>query len=169
MQLFTERLKMRQLSDADWSVFLQLHREPDVLQYCFDMPKEVFVRQRFEQRLPIWDPDSRHPLCFAVINNETQEVIGVTGFTYDGITAELGYLFLPKHFSKGYATESLRTVIEWARQECGIKQFKAVVTRGNTSSENVLSKCGLTQTDTIPQSHLIAGTRYDDLIYTLKV
>ncbi|WP_405601407.1 MULTISPECIES: GNAT family N-acetyltransferase [unclassified Pseudoalteromonas] len=169
MQLFTERLSMRQITQADWPLFLELHQEPDVLLYCFDKPKDAFVKHRFEQRLPTWDPNSRHPLCFVVINNETQQMIGVTGFTYDGTTAELGYLFLPKYFAKGYATESLKAVIEWAQKACGIKQFKAVVTRGNVGSENVLSKCGLTLTDTILQAHTIANKLYDDLIYTLNI
>jgi len=169
MQLFTERLSMRQINEADWTLFLQLHREPKVLLHCFDEPKEVFVRQRFEQRLPVWYPSEQHPLCLAVINNETEQVIGVTGFMYDGITAELGYLFLPLYFGKGYATESLRAVIEWAWKQCGITQFKGVVTRGNKGSENVLSKCGLTLTDTLFQVHTINNELYDDLIYTLKV
>jgi RimJ/RimL family protein N-acetyltransferase len=160
---------MRQITDADWALFLQLHREPDVLLHCFDMPKEVFVRQRFEQRLPPWNSNSRHPLCLAVINNETQQVLGVTGFTYDGICAELGYLFLPAYFGNGYATESLRAVIQWAWKECGITQYKGVVKRGNKGSENVLSKCALTHTDTISQVHTIANKLYDDLIYTLKL
>ena len=95
--------------------------------------------------------------------------MGVTGFAYDGETAELGYLLLPEYFNKGYATESLRAVIDWAWKECGIRQFKAVVTRGNIGSEKVLSKCGLTHTDTLFKVHTIGEKLYDDLIYTLKV
>ncbi len=59
MQLFTPRLAMRQLQSCDWPLFLQLHREPQVLRYCYDMPSESFVRNRFEQRLGNWDTRSR--------------------------------------------------------------------------------------------------------------
>jgi len=32
-----------------------------------------------------------HPLCLLIIDNKTKQPIGVTGFAYDGETAELGY------------------------------------------------------------------------------
>ena len=169
MTLFTQRLSMYQMEESDWPLFLALHRDPQVLKYCFDMPMESLIRNRFEIRLPKWNAKSRHPLCLLIINNQTKQPVGVTGFAYDGETAELGYLLLPEYFNKGYATESLRAVIDWAWKECGIRQFKAVVTRGNIGSEKVLSKCGLTHTDTLFKVHTIGEKLYDDLIYTLKV
>jgi len=169
MQLFTPRLTMRQLQSRDWTLFLQLHREPQVLRYCYDMPSEAFVRNRFEQRLGNWDTSSRDPLCLVVTDKVSDVLLGVTGFTYDGDTAELGYLFMPEYFGYGYATESLRAVIDWAWNECKISLYKAVVTRGNINSEKVLSKCGLTHTETLASSHSISGKLYDDLIYTLKL
>lgn len=169
MQLFTPRLAMRQLQTSDWPLFLQLHKEPQVLRYCYDMPSEAFVRNRFEQRLAKWDTHSQHPLCFVVLDKHTNNALGVTGFTYDQVYAELGYLFLPQYFNQGFASESLRAVIEWAWQQCNINQFKAVVTKGNIGSQKVLQKCGLTLTSINPQSHTISNTLYDDLIYSLKL
>ncbi|MBQ4797902.1 GNAT family N-acetyltransferase [Pseudoalteromonas sp. MMG006] len=169
MQLFTPRLAMRQLNNKDWPLFLQLHREPQVLRYCYDMPSEAFVRNRFELRVGKWDTRSRDPLCLVVTDKVSGVLLGVTGFTYDGDTAELGYLFMPEYFGHGYATESLRAVIDWAWNECKIHQYKAVVTRGNVNSEKVLSKCGLTHTDTLQSAHTISGKLYDDLVYTLKL
>ena len=160
---------MRKLNNKDWPLFLQLHREPQVLRYCYDMPNEAFVRNRFELRLGNWDICSRDPLCLVVTDKVSGVLLGVTGFTYDGDTAELGYLFMPEYFGHGYATESLRAVIDWAWNECKIHQYKAVVTRGNVNSEKVLSKCGLTHTDTLQSAHTISGNLYDDLVYTLKL
>lgn len=170
MQLLTERLSMRKITHTDWPLFLKLHSNPDVIEYCFDRPEDALIRKKFEQRLPAWDVNSRHPLCFVVIHRETQQMIGVTGFTsFDGTCAELGYLFLPEYFGRGYATESLKAVIEWGYETCGINKFKAIVTAGNKGSENLLSKCGLTHTDTIADAYTIANTKYDDLIYTLNL
>ncbi|MEI8640843.1 hypothetical protein P4S68_06130 [Pseudoalteromonas sp. Hal099] len=53
MQLFTARLAMRPLQSSDWPLFLQLHQNPTVIRYCYDMPSEAFVRNRFEQRLKL--------------------------------------------------------------------------------------------------------------------
>ena len=169
MQLFTARLAMRPLQSSDWPLFLQLHQNPTVIRYCYDMPSEAFVRSRFEQRLKSWDITSTHPLCLVVFDKQSNEPMGVTGFTYELEQAELGYLFLPAYYNQGFASESLRAVIEWAWQQCGITQFKAVVTKGNIGSEKVLQKCGLTLTGINTQAHTINNTRYDDLIYTLKL
>jgi len=80
MQLFTARLAMRPLQSSDWPLFLQLHQNPTVIRYCYDMPSEAFVRSRFEQRLKSWDSTSTHPLCLVVFDKHSNEPMGVTGF-----------------------------------------------------------------------------------------
>ncbi|MCS4307379.1 RimJ/RimL family protein N-acetyltransferase [Rheinheimera pacifica] len=80
-------------------------------------------------------------------------------------SAEFGYMFLPEHFGKGYATEALLATKQFAFS-LGLTQLQATVTEGNTGSCRVLEKCGFVLSKRIEQAYSINNTLYDDLIYT---
>ena len=56
---------------------------------------------------------------------------------------DIGYAFLPKFWSKGYAVEATRAVKEQARG-LGLKRLVAIVEPTNQGSIRVLEKLGMT-------------------------
>jgi RimJ/RimL family protein N-acetyltransferase len=56
---------------------------------------------------------------------------------------DIGYAFLPRFWSKGYAVESARAVKEYARNAVGLKRIVAIVDPQNEDSIHVLEKIGL--------------------------
>jgi len=101
--------------------------------------------------------------------SETGADIGVTGFVLKEGVAEVGYLLLPEFSNKGYATESLKGVINKAAKEYDILRYQAVVTEGNSASERVLQKCGFSLNRVEKQAYSIGGTLFDDHIYILNI
>ncbi|WP_375753841.1 GNAT family N-acetyltransferase [Vibrio sp. HN007] len=164
----TKRLSMRQLSNDDWSLYYDLQTDSEVIALCFDEPSEADVKAGFESRLPNWAENSEHWLCLVIIEKETGQKVGVTGFNLTGGEAEVGYLFLPAFHGKGYGTESLEALLEWSQQIREINRFRAVVTEGNTASEKVLEKCGFKLSKVEKDAYEIRGRLYDDYIYTLE-
>ena len=57
-------------------------------------------------------------------------------------TPEVGYSLLPDERGKGYATEAVRAVFDWARREHGIRRFRASVAPDNERSLNLIGKLG---------------------------
>jgi RimJ/RimL family protein N-acetyltransferase len=55
---------------------------------------------------------------------------------------DLGYAFLPRFWSKGYAIESVRAVLEFARNVVGLEELLAIVDPNNQASIRVLEKAG---------------------------
>ncbi|KUI97491.1 hypothetical protein VRK_34620 [Vibrio sp. MEBiC08052] len=164
MQLQTQRLKMRQINTTDWDFFYFLQTDPATIQYSFNRRTEAQIRQRFESRLPLWTPASDFWLCLMLQEISTDQRVGLTGFClHDGV-AELGYMIAPHDTGKGYATESLNGLLEFA-DYCGIYRFQANVTAGNHASERVLLKCGFHCDEVVEKDVEIGGTLYDDLIY----
>lgn len=164
----TTRLTLRQLEKQDWPLFLALHETPSVIELCFDKPSEEETRAKFDARIVPWDGSSQTSLCFCVIN-EAGEKVGVSGFTASNTaTHEVGYLFLPQFQGKGYATEALRAVIDWAKQKQEIRAFCAVVSDGNDGSIKVLEKCGFQLEKSVPNAYQIGGKLYTDHHFSLN-
>jgi len=71
--------------------------------------------------------------------------LGCAGwFKRDGLDdVDIGYAFLPKFWSKGYAVESALAVEAYAKDVVGLKRMVAITTPANAGSIRVLEKIGL--------------------------
>jgi RimJ/RimL family protein N-acetyltransferase len=56
---------------------------------------------------------------------------------------DIGYAFLPRFWSKGYAVESARAVKQYAKNAIGLNRIVAIVDPENEGSIRVLEKIGL--------------------------
>ena len=56
---------------------------------------------------------------------------------------DIGYAFLPRYRGKGYAIEAADAVLQYAREEIGLKRVVAITTPDNEASIHVLLKAGL--------------------------
>lgn len=168
LELQTPRLRLRQISVADWPLFVRLHQEQDIIRYVFDEPSMEEITAKFRVLLPAWQAKPRQWLCLVVCCIKSGTPLGTMAFIITDAkhnSAEFGYMFLPEHFGKGYATEALSAAKQFALS-LGITQLQATVTEGNTGSCRVLEKCGFVLSKRIEQAYSINNTLYDDLIYT---
>ena len=96
LELHTDRLYLRTLTEADWPLFLRLHREPETMRHVFDELPESEVRRGFEHRLAQWSPEAEHWLCLVMVDKASGCDVGVTGLrVLRPGHAEIGYLLLP--------------------------------------------------------------------------
>jgi [ribosomal protein S5]-alanine N-acetyltransferase len=58
----------------------------------------------------------------------------------------LGYAYARDHWGKGYATEALVAVLEWAGRQPSIGEIRAEVFHDNPASARVLAKSGFKET-----------------------
>jgi RimJ/RimL family protein N-acetyltransferase len=168
MELYSERLYMRQITDNDWPLFLALHVDPQVIRYVCDAPTKSHTREKFEARLPQWMPNSAHWLCLVIFDIQTHNPLGVTGLKLEfsnSSSAEVGYLLLQQYQGRGYGSESLQAVMTFARDVLGLRALKGVVTEGNHASCRMLEKCGFVLEQRQPRAYCINGQLFDDLIY----
>ena len=168
LELYTERLFMRQLIETDWPLFLALHSDQDITRYVCEAPSPLRIREMFESRLPLWLPTSDHWLCLVVIDKQYHQPLGLTGLkilSQEVAGAEVGYMFLAEQQGKGYASESLQQVMSHARDALNLRVLKATVTDGNTSSCRVLEKCDFLFEYRVPQAFCMGDQLVDDLVF----
>ena len=71
------------------------------------------------------------------------ELVGAISLRPNGFKADVGYVLARPHWGKGYATEALRAVVEWALGQRGIQRVWAVCDMENPASARVMEKAGL--------------------------
>jgi RimJ/RimL family protein N-acetyltransferase len=69
--------------------------------------------------------------------------------------AELGWTVFPEHRRQGYATETARRLMDWARDEHGVRRFISSTTRGNGPSLRVHEKLGFRRTGQVVDDEII--------------
>lgn len=169
MELYTQRLSLTPLSEHDWTLFHSLHVDERVIALCFDEPSLNDIQLRFQARIQPWGKNSLHWLCLVITDRASGEKVGLTGFCVQDEVAEVGYMLLPEFQGQGYATESLRCLLDWAKHTHGIEKFSATVTKGNLGSERVLEKSGFALTKIIPDAYVINGVSHTDHIYQCSI
>nr|WP_288355677.1 GNAT family N-acetyltransferase [uncultured Pseudomonas sp.] len=118
--------------------------------------------------MPQWSSGSKHWLCLAIFESNTNNPVGVTGLKLESensSTAEVGYMLLERYQGNGYGSESLQTVMNFARNVLGLHTLKGVVTEGNSASCRMLEKCRFVFEQRKPDACIINGQLFDDRLY----
>jgi RimJ/RimL family protein N-acetyltransferase len=55
---------------------------------------------------------------------------------------EAGWAFVPDAWNKGYATEAMTAILNWADEEAQLGEIRCIIDRGNAASHKVAGKLG---------------------------
>nr|WP_249745580.1 GNAT family N-acetyltransferase [Mesobacillus boroniphilus] len=139
-------MKIRWLEVSDREFIFKLLNEPGWLKYIGDKgirsledaknyiltgPRKMYERFGFG--------------LFVVELKESQLPVGLCGLIKrDGLEdVDIGYAFLAEYQSRGYAIESAKGTLEYARK-LGLERIVAITTKDNASSSKLLEKLGMT-------------------------
>jgi [ribosomal protein S5]-alanine N-acetyltransferase len=141
----TERLALRQLDLNDAEFILELLNEAAFLRFIGDKGVRNLDDACAYIRNGPMDSYERHGfgLLAACLGDGTPA--GICGLVKrDGLEdADVGFAFLSRHCSKGYAVESAAAVLTHARRVLGLKRIVAIASPDNAGSIAVLEKIGL--------------------------
>ena len=145
--LETERLILRHLSDNDAEFILELLNDPSFIQGIGDRKiRTLDGAKGYINNGPVASYSKHGFGLWLVELKETGDPIGICGLikrdTLDHV--DIGYAYLPKFWSRGYAVESALAVKEYARDVTGLKRIIAIVNPDNWGSIRVLEKIGMT-------------------------
>jgi ribosomal-protein-alanine N-acetyltransferase len=144
--LETERLTLRQFTPDDAAFILELLNEPSFIQNIGDRSVRSLANAiKYIEAGPITSYVRNGFGLYLVQLKESSESIGMCGLIKREALedVDIGYAFLPKFWSKGYAVESALAVKEQAHA-LGLERLVAIVDPANAGSIRVLEKIGLT-------------------------
>jgi ribosomal-protein-alanine N-acetyltransferase len=144
--LETERLHLRQLSSEDAEFILELLNEPSFIRNIGDRGVRTFEgANSYIINGPVASYAKNGFGLYLVKLKETAEPIGMCGLikrdTLEDV--DIGYAYLPRFWSKGYAVEAAQAVKEYAKSVIGLHRMVAIVDPENAGSIRVLEKIGL--------------------------
>lgn len=143
--LETNRLVLRRMSLDDDAFIRTLLNEPSFIRYIGDRG----VRTLDDARRYIADGPlaSYERTGFGLYVVETRgdcAPIGICGLLKRDTLGhpDLGFAFLPRFWSQGYAYESAAAVLDYARSTLGIQRILAITSPDNISSIKLLTRLG---------------------------
>jgi RimJ/RimL family protein N-acetyltransferase len=145
------RLNLRRLGVHDAPFILQLLNEAGFLRFIGD--KGVRTLDDARDYISTGPLASYRRFGFGLYLTSLGDgtPIGICGLVKRPTLADvdLGFAFLSRHWSKGYAAESAAAVLAYARDTLGLARIVAITAPDNTGSIAVLEKIGLRAEGTI--------------------
>jgi RimJ/RimL family protein N-acetyltransferase len=141
----TERLVLRRLELSDAAFILELLNEAAFLRFIGDKGVRTLSDAReYILKGPV-DSYGRHGFGLYATSLRDGTPTGICGLVKrDGLDdVDVGFAFLSRHCSKGYAVESASAVLAHARQELRLQRIVAITAPENLGSIAVLEKIGL--------------------------
>jgi RimJ/RimL family protein N-acetyltransferase len=143
--LETQRLLLRQFVPTDAAFILELLNEPSFLQNIGDRGvRTLSDAERYIETGPAASYARNGFGLYLVEMKEPHQPIGMCGLIKrDSLEdVDLGYAFLPRYWSKGYAIESVLAVMQYAKNIVRLERVVAVVDPNNQGSIRVLERAG---------------------------
>ena len=142
--LETERLILRPLTVEDYKACFKWCGDSRVNEYMiYPLYKKA---EDVKEWLKTVNDDEKN-MCFGYVLKETGELIGSGTVDFhedEGNRWSIGYNLSYDAWGKGYATEAISKIIEYARSRFEIKEIYGTFAAENNGSRRVMEKLGMT-------------------------
>lgn len=140
----TERLILRppQLEDAE-AIFQRYAQDAEVTRYLIWSPHQSIAETEMFLRDCIAALDDGSRFLWVIIRNTDCSLLGMIEMRLDGQQANVGYVLARPEWGKGYMTEALRAVIDFAFSLPDVRRVWAVCDTENVASACVMQKAGM--------------------------
>jgi RimJ/RimL family protein N-acetyltransferase len=167
----TPVLRLEPFTAAHLPEFTVLARDPDVLRFTRfpDPPQDAFPAQWLARYEAGREDGTKE--AFAILGaGGGSALLGVAlavEIDRAARAAELGYLTGPAARGRGIATEALRQLTRWARDEQGLQQLTLIIDAENAGSRKVAERAGYALVRVDRDAEIKPGRRGDLVVYEL--
>ncbi|KAE9403815.1 acyl-CoA N-acyltransferase [Gymnopus androsaceus JB14] len=160
----TDRLQLRAIREADFEKVLALWNDPRVQKM---MSRDFVVPSGGDEQ---FRAGLLSALLFVIIETkDSHEFVGVTFLRLFDLQkknrdAMLGLAFLPEFWGKGYATEVVRFIVDYAFEQLALHRVSLAVYGNNTAAIRVYNKVGFVQEVVQRKANWIDG-KWQDVIW----
>jgi [ribosomal protein S5]-alanine N-acetyltransferase len=139
----TSRTYMRLLKQDDIDLLHPLESDDKVKLYFPGGARERAKTKDMIDRFMIAYTKNKLP-CFIIFERASGEFIGRAGFGMTGSgEIEVGYVLHTKFWGRGYATEAVTALLEYAKENIAAEFIIAYADIENIGSLRVMEKCGM--------------------------
>lgn len=168
IELKTDRLLLRPIKAEDAKAIFDYRSDSETNKYQGWIPKTIEDVDGFLKRISSEINKTDTWFQFAIVEIETNDIIGDLGIHFlDDEQAEIGCTLSKKHHGKGYATEALRSVMNYLFNKLNKHRIIASIDPLNVSSIGLVERLNFRKEAHFKESLLINGEWVDDIVYAI--
>lgn len=168
-ELHTERLHLRKMKVSDSPCLLKIWSDPEVTKF---MNIGNFTDEnQAKDMIKLLDEFSldNKAIRFSIIEMESNEIIGSCGFNsldFENEKAEIGYDIARAFWGRGYASEAISALLDYAFSTLKLNRIEAKVEPENVNSVKVLQKLNFMFEGTLRRYERVNGKFIDLNMYS---
>jgi RimJ/RimL family protein N-acetyltransferase len=167
----SERLILRRFKDSDLAPFMAYRNDPEVAKYqdwdsLEEQEARVFIRELRSAQPGVpgeW-------FQFAIESKQTRDLIGDCALRVDEhepYRAEIGFTLAPEHQGRGFASEAVSRLLDYAFDALGLHRIVALADSRNAPSVALLERVGMRREGHFLQNTWFKGEWADDYLYAV--
>jgi len=170
--LETSRLVLRPFVEEDLEAIYAMRSDAAVARYLYGEPmSEDEARSFLERKMAVssWENEGDW-LSAAAVERASGTTVGDLAFHWVSErdrTAEIGFVFDPRHQGKGFATEAARALLDWAFTAAGFHRVIGRTEARNTASARVLEKLGMRLEAHFVENEWVKDEWQSELVYAV--
>ncbi len=170
VRLESERLVLRRFTGSDLEPFLAYRNDPEVARYqSWDSCTEREATAMIEGLKSEQPGTPGEWFQFAIESKETGALVGDCALKVeeDGRQAEVGFTLSREHQGKGYASEAVSRLLDYALGELGLHRVVAITDQENEPSFTLLERLGLRREGQFVQNAWFKGRWSSEYLYAV--
>jgi RimJ/RimL family protein N-acetyltransferase len=169
-RLETEQLILRRFDDRDLAPFLAYRNDPEVARYqAWESCTEREASAMIEELKSLQPGTPGEWFQFAIELKETGALIGDCALKVeqDGRQAEIGYTLSREHQGKGYASEAVSRLLDYAFGDLELHRVVAITDQENEPSFALLERLGMRREGCFVQNAWFKGRWASEYLYAV--
>jgi RimJ/RimL family protein N-acetyltransferase len=169
-RLESERLILRRFADSDLAPFLAYRNDPEVARYqAWESYTEHEASAMIEELKSLQPGTPGEWFQFAIELKETAALIGDCALKVeeDGRQAEIGFTLSREHQGKGYASEAVSRLLDYAFGDLGLHRVVAITDSENEPSWALLERLGMRREGCFVQNAWFKGRWTSEYLYAV--
>ena len=168
--LESERLVLRRFADADLESFLAYRNDPEVARYqSWDSYTEREATAMIEELKSQQPGTPGEWFQFAIESKQTGTLVGDCALKVegDGRQAEVGFTLSREHQGKGYASEAVSRLLDYAFGDLGLHRVVAITDQENEPSFGLLERLGMRREGRFVRNAWFKGRWSSEYLYAV--
>jgi RimJ/RimL family protein N-acetyltransferase len=168
LELRTERLVLRPVEANDAKEIFNYRSDSETNKYQGWIPKTIDDIDSFLKKISPEIDIADTWFQFVIVEIENSKIIGDLGIHFiDNEQAEIGCTLAKINHGKGYATEALKSVMDYLFNELNKHRVIGSIDPKNVSSIGLVERLGFRKEAHFKESLLINGEWVDDIVYAI--
>jgi ribosomal-protein-alanine N-acetyltransferase len=171
LPLSTDRMRLEPIEPSHADELCELFSDPELHQF---VPFEPISVEKMRERCLRWSrrrsPDGSELWLNWLARDRSGQAVAhfQAGVKTDGV-ASIGYLVGKNHQNQGLASEGLKAVFEYLRNQLAVVEVKAWSDTRNVASHRVAKKLGMSQIELVKDADFFKGTSSDEYVFSRRL